>query len=143
MRGLFQKLVPLKVDLADCVEFGFIALIRELCRLATEILDLKYRAKSSTARIGYVVYSESNRDPIYAATLSTRSVRRAGGFVQAGDVIQPPRRSEFMGRGGSRKLNGVGPVPVETVHEGLGQTPHQQEQDYEAIREIPAGTVPA
>ena len=52
MRGLFQKLVPLKVDLADCVEFGFIALILELCRLAKEILDLKYRAKSSTARIG-------------------------------------------------------------------------------------------
>jgi hypothetical protein len=33
-------LVPLKVNLADCIEFGFIALLLELGGLAAEVLEL-------------------------------------------------------------------------------------------------------
>ncbi len=40
MRGLLQKLIALIVDFADRVQFRFIALLLELCRLTLELLEL-------------------------------------------------------------------------------------------------------
>src|ERR1022692_1474283 len=79
--------------------------------------------------------------PIYAdsrrASLAGRPwrTRRPGGLAPLKwPISSAPRPHES---------SGMGAVPVKTVHEWLGQTPHQQEQDYEATREIPAGTFPA